>query len=115
MNRHQECWRVSRVPGVHGKGDVHEEPGGLAAQTSDYGAGRGRRVVSAPRDLDRNLARHRLTGSGGTEGTNALAEADVALFVLLALAGCASVEAGPGQAPKAPYQQSDPRDTSGMH
>jgi uncharacterized protein YceK len=39
----------------------------------------------------------------------------VALFVLLALAGCASVAAGPGQAPNAPYQQSDPRDTSGMH
>jgi hypothetical protein len=38
-----------------------------------------------------------------------------ALFVVLALAGCASVAAGPGQAPNAPYQQSDPRDTSGMH
>jgi hypothetical protein len=22
MNRHQECWRVSRVPGVHGKGEA---------------------------------------------------------------------------------------------
>jgi hypothetical protein len=32
-----------------------------------------------------------------------------------ALAGCASVAAGSGQAPNAPYQQSDPRDTSGMH
>jgi hypothetical protein len=35
------------------------------------------------------------------------------LFVVLALAGCASV--GQEQAPNAPYQQSDPRDTSGMH
>jgi hypothetical protein len=34
-----------------------------------------------------------------------------ALFVVMALAGCASVAAGPGQAPNAPYQQSDPRDT----
>jgi hypothetical protein len=33
----------------------------------------------------------------------------------LALAGCASVAAGPRQAPNAPYQQGDPRDTSGMH
>jgi hypothetical protein len=38
-----------------------------------------------------------------------------AIFVVLALAGCASVAAGPGQAPNAPYQQADPRDTSGMH
>jgi hypothetical protein len=38
-----------------------------------------------------------------------------ALFVVLVLAGCASVVAGPGQAPSAPYQQGDPRDTSGMH
>jgi len=38
-----------------------------------------------------------------------------ALFVVLALAGCASVVAEPGQAPNAPYQQGDPRDTSGMH
>jgi hypothetical protein len=37
-----------------------------------------------------------------------------ALFVLLALAGCAPVAVGPGQAPNAPYQQND-RDTSGMH
>jgi hypothetical protein len=37
------------------------------------------------------------------------------LFVVFALAGCASVAAGPGQAPSAPYQQGDPRDTSGMH
>jgi len=37
------------------------------------------------------------------------------LFVVLALAGCASMAAGPGQTPNAPYQQSDPRDTSGMH
>jgi hypothetical protein len=38
-----------------------------------------------------------------------------ALFVVLALAGGASVAAGPGQAPNAPHQQGDPRDTSGMH
>ena len=38
-----------------------------------------------------------------------------ALFVVLALAGCASMPAGPGQTPNAPYQQGDPRDTSGMH
>jgi hypothetical protein len=38
-----------------------------------------------------------------------------ALFVILALAGCASVAAGPEQAPSGPYQQDDPRDTSGMH
>jgi hypothetical protein len=37
-----------------------------------------------------------------------------ALFVFLALAGCASLAAGP-KAPNAPYQQGDPRDTSGMH
>jgi hypothetical protein len=38
-----------------------------------------------------------------------------ALSLVLALAGCASVAAGPGQAPSAPCQQGDPRDTSGMH
>jgi hypothetical protein len=39
-----------------------------------------------------------------------------ALLVTLMLAGCgASVAAGPGQPPNAPYQQGDPRDTSGMH
>jgi hypothetical protein len=38
-----------------------------------------------------------------------------ALFVVLALAECASVAAGPGQASNAPYQHGDPRDTSGMH
>jgi hypothetical protein len=38
-----------------------------------------------------------------------------ALFLFLALAGCASVAAGPAQTPNAPYQQGDPRDTSGMH
>jgi hypothetical protein len=37
------------------------------------------------------------------------------IFTIFVLAGCASVAAGPGQAPNAPYQQSDPRDTSGMH
>jgi hypothetical protein len=37
------------------------------------------------------------------------------LFVVLALAGCASAEGGPSSAPNAPHQQGDPRDTSGMH
>jgi hypothetical protein len=37
------------------------------------------------------------------------------LFVVLALAGCESMSAGPGQTPNAPNQQGDPRDTSGMH
>jgi hypothetical protein len=37
------------------------------------------------------------------------------LFVVLALAGCASMSAGSGQPPNAHYQQDDPRDTSGMH
>jgi hypothetical protein len=44
-----------------------------------------------------------------------LAEGMAAPFLVLALAGCAFVAAGPGQAPNAPDQQSDPRDTSGMH
>ena len=35
------------------------------------------------------------------------------LFVMLALAGCASTAAGPSPSP--PYQQVEPRDTSGMH
>jgi hypothetical protein len=49
------------------------------------------------------------------EGTNMLLRRRVAaVFLVLALAGCASV-AGPGQAPNAPYLQSDPRDISGMH
>ena len=38
-----------------------------------------------------------------------------ALFLVLALAGCAPMAAGPEQAPNAPYQQGDPRDTGGMH
>ena len=38
-----------------------------------------------------------------------------ALFAVLALTGCALVAVGPGQTPNAPYQQADPRDTSGMH
>ena len=38
-----------------------------------------------------------------------------ALFAVLALAGCAPVAVGPGHTPNAPYQQADPRDTSGMH
>jgi hypothetical protein len=38
-----------------------------------------------------------------------------ALSVVLALAGCAPGAVGPGQTPNAPYQQGEPRDTSGMH
>jgi hypothetical protein len=38
-----------------------------------------------------------------------------ALFVFLALAGCASLTAASGKAPNVPYQQGDPRDTGGMH
>jgi hypothetical protein len=38
-----------------------------------------------------------------------------AFFVMLALAGCAPATGGPGQVPNPPYQQDDPRDTSGMH
>ena len=38
-----------------------------------------------------------------------------ALFVNLVLAGCVSSAGGSGQAPTAPYQEQDPRDTSGMH
>jgi hypothetical protein len=38
-----------------------------------------------------------------------------ALIAIFALAGCAAVATGSGQAPNAPYQQSEPRDTSGMH
>jgi hypothetical protein len=56
-----------------------------------------------------------LTGSGAAEGTNALWRRLAVLFVVLAFAGCDSMAAGPGQTPNAPYPQSDPRDTSGMH
>jgi hypothetical protein len=38
-----------------------------------------------------------------------------ALFVVLALVGCAPAAVGPGQAPNAIHQQDEPRDTSGMH
>ncbi len=37
------------------------------------------------------------------------------LFAVLAFAGCAPATGEPGQAPNAPYQEQDPRDTSGMH
>jgi hypothetical protein len=37
------------------------------------------------------------------------------LFIALALAGCASVPAGPEQAPNQLYPQGEPRDISGMH
>src|SRR5260370_38498689 len=52
-------------------------------------------------------------GSAG-RGTDALAEMPCRAFVPLAPAGCASVAAGTRQAPNAPYQQGDPRDTSGL-
>jgi hypothetical protein len=57
----------------------------------------------------------RLAGSGTAEGLMDWQRTLSALFVVLALAGCASVAAGPGQAPNATHQQGDPRDTSGMH
>jgi hypothetical protein len=34
---------------------------------------------------------------------------------VLALTECSPATDGPGQAPVAPYQQGDPRDTGGMH
>jgi hypothetical protein len=37
------------------------------------------------------------------------------LLLVLMLAGCATVATGSGQAPKPPYQQSEPWDTSGIH
>jgi hypothetical protein len=61
------------------------------------------------------LARHRLTGSGGGRALMLSPRRMAVLFVVLALAGCASMPAGPGQPPNTPYQQGDPRDTSGMH
>jgi hypothetical protein len=48
-------------------------------------------------------------------GIGTLDRSLAALLIVLALAGCAAVAAVPGQVPNAPYQQSDPRDTSGMH
>jgi hypothetical protein len=50
------------------------------------------------------------TGASGD-----LAEDVRCVFVILVLAGCVSSAGGSGQAPTAPYQQQDPRDTSGMH
>jgi hypothetical protein len=38
-----------------------------------------------------------------------------ALLIVLTLLGCASVTAGPEQWQNTPYQQSEPRDVSGMH
>jgi hypothetical protein len=37
------------------------------------------------------------------------------LLIMLTLTGCTPSPDGSGQAPTAPYQQQDPRDTSGMH
>ena len=37
------------------------------------------------------------------------------LLIMHTLTGCAPSAGGSGQAPTAPYQQQDPRDTSGMH
>jgi hypothetical protein len=78
-------------------------------------------LSAAPFCADR-LPNRACLGSGtgspdraGVEGTNALLERMTMLFVFFALAGCTSVVAGPAQAPNAPYQQGDPRDTSGMH
>jgi hypothetical protein len=52
---------------------------------------------------------------GPSRGLDELVIPLTALLVMLALAGCAPVVAVPGQAPNAPYQQGDPRDTGGMH
>jgi hypothetical protein len=50
------------------------------------------------------------TGASGD-----LAEVARCVFVILVLAGCALSAGGSGQPANAPYQQEDPRDTSGMH
>jgi hypothetical protein len=55
----------------------------------------------------------RLAGSGTADGPTHWQIWLAALFVALALAGCASVAAGPGQAPNVTHQEADPRDTSG--
>jgi hypothetical protein len=36
-------------------------------------------------------------------------------FLVLLLADCGPIPTGSGQAPNSPYQQSEPRDTGGMH
>jgi len=43
------------------------------------------------------------------------ASGELAALVILVLAGCAPSAGGSGQPANAPYQQQDPRDTSGMH
>jgi hypothetical protein len=37
------------------------------------------------------------------------------LLIMLTLTGCTPSPDGSGQPPTAPYQQQEPRDTSGMH
>jgi len=39
----------------------------------------------------------------------------IALFVVLALTGCAQETNGQAGTPYTPYQQDNPRDTTGMH
>jgi hypothetical protein len=56
-----------------------------------------------------------LAGLGALEGIGGLPETAWLALRLVALAGCAPVAAGPSWAPNAPYEQEEPRDTSGMH
>jgi hypothetical protein len=63
--------------------------------------------------------------SGCLSGAGSLSSADrskavnwrrcLVALVILVLAGCAPSAGGSGQPANAPYQQEDPRDTSGMH
>jgi hypothetical protein len=81
----------------------------------------GRRMIPYSRGADR--LPNRAYWSRGTGSSDRALRRELmlfwrrmaALFAVLALAGCASMAAGPGQAPNAPYHQSDPRETSGMH
>jgi hypothetical protein len=50
-----------------------------------------------------------------TGASGELAEVARCVFLFLVLAGCVSSPGGSGQPATAPYEQQDPRDTSGMH
>jgi hypothetical protein len=54
-------------------------------------------------------------GSGAVEELMNWQRSLAALFVVLALAGCPQGITGQAGPPYAPYQQDDPRDSSGMH
>jgi hypothetical protein len=71
-------------------------------------------------DIDRNVPLPRPTGPAEKAAPTFrkainLPSGVAALFVMLALAACAPVAAGLGQAPNASYQQDDPRGAGGMH